>query len=278
MQPCPQGQLHCPSSPDFDSSLASLPEVQVPSMQSCRWCSPLLHEEVNDGIAPILMVEEHKQSPVHEPGALLELDQKGRKGVGIKHILEALVGPDLPVCQRLSQICCRQRCNRPGSLPAAQQAPPLSTSTLPFRSQAFLGLDQNVCCRQQHRSTVHPLVHKLQCTFHKKVVACSTTQQLPRDGHNNSAWVGHLQLSEVVHGCVPVLHQDFGGQLAPQGAQVALRVGRQGPAGQDSMCQPASTGLSCALLRSCAVMRGCTGAPPGSLAAVTWTTPSLRRP
>ena len=56
------------------------------------------------------MIEEYKQCPVHEPGALLQLDQKGRKGVGINHILQAQGGPDLSIRQRLSQICCRQSC------------------------------------------------------------------------------------------------------------------------------------------------------------------------
>lgn len=36
--------------------------------------SPLLKEQVNDGIAAIFMIEEHKEGPVHEPCSLLKLD------------------------------------------------------------------------------------------------------------------------------------------------------------------------------------------------------------
>lgn len=36
--------------------------------------SPFLEKQVDDGIAAILMVEEDKQSPVHEPCSLLKLN------------------------------------------------------------------------------------------------------------------------------------------------------------------------------------------------------------
>lgn len=49
---------------------------------------PLLHEQVDDGVAAILVVEEHEQRPVHEPDALLQLDQQRRKGVGVDHVLQ----------------------------------------------------------------------------------------------------------------------------------------------------------------------------------------------
>ena len=35
--------------------------------------APVLEEKVNDGVAAILVLEEHEQRPVHEPDALLQL-------------------------------------------------------------------------------------------------------------------------------------------------------------------------------------------------------------
>ena len=137
--------------------------------------------------------------------------------------------------QRLSQYAAGRGCSRSGSLPEAQQAPPQAGSC----------------------STVHDRVHRLQWAFHQKALPCSTATPGPPWRQSSSAWVVHLQLGEVVHGCVPVLHQDLGGQLAPQGAQVALWVGRQGPAGQDISCHSASTGLSCPLTVRCRAAPRC---------------------
>ena len=50
--------------------------------------TPVLEEEVNDGIAAVLVLKEHKKRPVHEPDALLELLQDGRKGVGVNDLLQ----------------------------------------------------------------------------------------------------------------------------------------------------------------------------------------------
>lgn len=42
---------------------------------------PVLEEEVNDLIAPIVVIEEDVERPVHEPASLLQLLQNGGKGV-----------------------------------------------------------------------------------------------------------------------------------------------------------------------------------------------------
>ena len=38
--------------------------------------SPVLEEEVDDGVAAVFVVEEHEQRPVHQPHALLQLVQR----------------------------------------------------------------------------------------------------------------------------------------------------------------------------------------------------------
>lgn len=54
-----------------------------------RWCIlPVLEKKVDDGIAPILVVEEHEQGPVHEPRPLVQLLKEGCEGVGVDDLLQ----------------------------------------------------------------------------------------------------------------------------------------------------------------------------------------------
>ena len=60
----------------------------VASQGLCRqWGGlPVGQEEVDDGVAAVLVVEEHEEGPVHEPGALLQLHQHGGEGVGVDDV------------------------------------------------------------------------------------------------------------------------------------------------------------------------------------------------
>ena len=49
---------------------------------------PVLEEGVHDEVAPVLVVEEDVQAPVHEPGALLHLLEHRREGVGVDQLLQ----------------------------------------------------------------------------------------------------------------------------------------------------------------------------------------------
>lgn len=50
--------------------------------------APVLEQVVDDEVAPVLVVEEYVEAPVHEPGALLQLLQHRHEGVAVDQLLQ----------------------------------------------------------------------------------------------------------------------------------------------------------------------------------------------
>lgn len=67
---------------------------------------PLLEKQVDDCIAPILVIEEDKERPVHQPRPLLQLYQEWCKVVVINNAFQLCQGVhcSLPILQQ--NLCC----------------------------------------------------------------------------------------------------------------------------------------------------------------------------